>query len=167
MSESPKKKSGCHLMQDKALDLDQFGRRFQFNFPGEKDTLNTVFGLITTIAAVIVVIIYASMQVHRLNTFGENLITTSSKDSHFDDSYVITTESTGLKFAFALTAYDTNYDYVDESEYGHVSAMYSRWGIENDNSYSETKIPVRHCTPEELGITEGSESVFYPAHKTS
>ena len=71
-------------------------------------------------------------------------MTTSVKDSYFDQNYQVSTSKNGLKFAFALTAYDNNTAYVDESEYGHVSAMYVQWGIDDD-SYSEKPIATRHC----------------------
>ena len=90
---------------------------------------------------------------HRLSSYGENLVTTSMKDSHFDHDYQVTTENNGIKFAFALTAYDNNTTFVDESEYGHVSAMHVQWGIDDD-SYSEIKIPTRICTSDELGLGE-------------
>ena len=93
-------------------------------------------GFVTSLAVLIIVIMYSSMQLHRLNRYSENLLTTSVKDSYFDHDYEISTENNGLKFAFALTAYDNNTAYVDESEYGHVTAMYVQWGIEGD-SYSE------------------------------
>ena len=123
-------------MQEKALDLDQFGSGFNFKLPEGKDTINTMVGFVTSLAVLIIVIMYSSMQLHRLNGYSENLVTTSVKDSYFDHDYEVSTERNGLKFAFALTAYDNNTAYVDESEYGHVSAMYVQWGIEDD-SYSE------------------------------
>ena len=42
------------------------------------------------------------------------------RDSYFEDDFVISTQEHGLKFAFALTAYDENVDYIDESEYGEI-----------------------------------------------
>ena len=129
-----KKTNGCSVLKDKALDLDQFGTSFNFKLPEGKDTLNTMVGSITSVTIVVIVIFYASLQMHRLTRFGENLVTTYVIDSNFSEDFVVSTETKGLKFAFALTAYDNNYDYVDESEYGHVSAMFVQWGIES-NAY--------------------------------
>ena len=75
------------------------------------------------------------------------------RDSYFNDEFVMSTEEHGLRFAFALTAYDNQVEYIDESEYGYVSAKYATWGIEGHN-YSDIEIPIHHCTPEELGLGE-------------
>ena len=156
-------------MYERALDLDQFGSSFNFKLPQGKDTLNTLTGLIASMFMIFMVVFYASMQMHRLNSFGETLVTMSTIDSFFDSSYIVSSEEHGIRFAFALTAYDNNQaDYVDESEYGQVSAIYAQWGIDS-HDYSDTKIPIRQCKPEELGIVKGEEykSLFYPDHKNS
>ena len=106
---------------------------------------------------------------HRLNSFGETLVTMSTIDSFYNSSYVASTEEHDIKFAFALTAYDNQTEFIDQSEYGHISALYASWGLEDSHAYASTKIPLRHCSPEELGIVEGEEdkSAFYPPHKNS
>ena len=64
-------------------------------------------GFVTTIVLLCVLIFYSAMQLYRLNYFGETLVTTSMSDSHFDTDFQVTSEQHGLKFAFALTAYDS------------------------------------------------------------
>ena len=71
------------MLQEKALDLDQFGSSFNFKLPEGKDTINTMVGFFTSLAVFIVVIMYSSMQLHRLNGYSENLVTTSVRDSYF------------------------------------------------------------------------------------
>ena len=90
------------------------------------------------------------------------------RDSYFEEDFVISSQEHGLKFAFALTAYDENVAWVDESEYGEIQAKYATWGIYG-HSYSEVNIPIRQCTEKELGIVEGEEdkSSFFPVHKNS
>ena len=44
------------------------------------------------------------------------------RDAYFTSDYIMSTETHGLKFAFALTAYDTATEFVDESDYGELSA---------------------------------------------
>ena len=68
----------------------------------------------------------------------------------------MSTKDHGLKFAFALTAYDNKTDYVDESEYGEIYAQQVTWGIQN-HFIEEFEIPIRHCTSEELGIADGQD----------
>ena len=53
---------------------------------------------------------------------GETLVTLSMRDAYFTSDYIMSTETHGLKFAFALTAYDTATEFVDESDYGELSA---------------------------------------------
>ena len=93
-------------------------------------------GFATSVFVFTIIIFYSSMQLMRLHQAGETLVTLSMRDSNFNDTYIVSSEEHGLKFAFALTAYDTNYDYVDESDYGSVSAKYAQWGIEG-HSYTE------------------------------
>ena len=75
------------MLKEKALDLDQFGSGFNFKLPEGKDTINTMVGFVTSLTVLIIVIMYSSMQLHRLNGYSENLVTTSVRDSYFDQNY--------------------------------------------------------------------------------
>ena len=111
-------------------------------------------GLITTVLILTTITFYSSVQLLRLVQNGETLVTLSMRDTYFEDDFVMSSEEHKLKFAFALTAYDENVEYEDESEYGSISAKYATWGIVG-HSYSDIDIPIRKCTAEELGIVEG------------
>ena len=58
-------------------------------------------------------------------------MTLSTRDSFFTEDDVISTSENGVKFAFALTAYDNQVEYVDESEYAYISAKYAQWGLDD------------------------------------
>ena len=158
--------TSCHSIREKALDLDQFGSGFNFKLPDGRDTINTMVGFTTSLVVLLILLMYSSMQMHRLSLYGENLVTTSAKDSHYDQDYVISTQKNGIKFAFALTAYDNNVTWVDESEYGTVGAMYHQWGLDGE-AVNKTKIVSRPCTLEELGVGGNEPTAFHPVHKKS
>ena len=91
------------------------------------------------------------MQFIKLIEFGDNTIMVSERDSYFDESFSFTTDD-GLMLAFALTAYDENYDMIDEPDYGEIKAYYKTWGLEGAEFIQFTEIPTSQCTNEQLGI---------------
>ena len=63
----------------------------------------------------------------RLVLFEETVVTMSVRDSHYTPDFNITSED-GLKFAFAITAYDSNREPIDDPRYGRVVAKIVSWG---------------------------------------
>ena len=68
----------------------------------------------------------------------------------------------GLKFAFGVVDTQGNFDI--SPDYGQIVARYEVWGWEAIYSTIKNEIPVKQCTLEELGLSEGSSdaSNFYP-----
>ena len=164
-------KKRCSAVKQKALSFDQFGHRVNWRLTEGAESLNTITGFVTSIIIVSIILFYAAMQLQRLMNNGETLVTLSMRDSYFNDDFVMSTEEHGLQFAFALTAYDNKVEFVDESEYGYVSAKYATWGLDG-HSYSDTNVPIHHCSPEELGLgiadgDEHNQTAFFKTHKNS
>lgn len=106
-------------------------------------------------------------------TYGSNTIMVSTRDSYFDTEFEFTTEQ-GLMIAFGLTAYDDNFDAIEDPSYGHLKAYYKTWGMQADApGVSWDEIPTSQCTAEQLGLVEAESSGghqssrFYPTHKNS
>ena len=57
------------------------------------------------------------MQLMKLLEFDDPSIMVSNRDAYFDTDYEFSTE-TGLQVAFAITAYDSNQNPIEEPEYG-------------------------------------------------
>ena len=83
------------------------------------------------------------------------------QDSYYSSDDVFTTED-GLQFAFGITSFDGTTEPIDDPDYGHLSATYITWGLVDDYEVDKVDIPIRNCTPEELGLGEPEESKFHP-----
>ena len=77
----PSKK--CKDTNNSFSSCDVFGRGFHFNLPGNKDTLGSPSGAIVTILMFCTLIFYGVMQMHRLIKYGETIVTSSARDSHY------------------------------------------------------------------------------------
>ncbi len=64
----------------------------------------------------------------------------SERDNYFDTDFEMTTQD-GLMLAFGITAYDENYDLIDEPDYGELKAYYKTWGLKEAVGVEFTEIP--------------------------
>ena len=70
----------------------------------------------------------------------------SSRDAYFDADHVM---SENLWYAFGLTAYDSNQEWIEDPSVGVLSPGYKQWGT---NNASFVKLKTRNCTEAELHI---------------
>ena len=98
----------------------------------------------------------------------------STRDAYFDTDYEFNTDS-GLQIAFAITAYDSNREPIEQPEYGELKAYYKSWGIMDTNDVHFEELQTDYCTREQLGLFEDADevkitdregSLFYPTHKS-
>lgn len=68
----------------------------------------------------------------RLIVFGETVVTNSVRDSHFSPENVYISSDYGLNFAFAITAYDSNRESIEDPRYGQTFAKMVTWGLDDD-----------------------------------
>ena len=92
---------------NKIMKLDWFGKDFNFRLPGGKKQKQSCHGVCVTVFIIFLVIFYAAMQFFKLKDYQDPSIMVSTRDAHFDQTYEFTEES-GMKVAFAITAYDSN-----------------------------------------------------------
>ena len=79
-----------------------------------------MLGFLLTFILTTVIILYGSMQLKRLIQASETLVTLSTVDSFFTADDIISSND-GLKFAFALTAYDEVRELQEEwNDYGRI-----------------------------------------------
>ena len=69
---------------------------------------------------------YGTLQAMKLFTFGDTDIMESSRDSFFSDEFIF---SHNMWFAFAITAYDSNPESIEDPSIGTVNAYYKTWGL--------------------------------------
>ena len=66
----------------------------------------------------------------RLIHFGDTSVQVSTQDNFFETDFEFTTED-GLMIAFGITAYDDNYESIEDADYGDLKAFYKTWGFED------------------------------------
>ena len=80
--------------------------------------------------------------------------------------------------SFALTAYDDEYESIEDPDFGVLNAYYVRWGYpevsEGDSAigYGYTQLATHQCTNEDLGIKEdgtpaSKRGLFFKTHPNS
>ena len=56
--------------------------------------------------------------------------------------------------AFGITAYDDNYENIEDADYGDLKAYYKTWGFEDAPGERYTEVVTNQCTKEQLGIND-------------
>ena len=139
-----KRERACTKFGDVVLDSDAFGEGFSFTLPNGKAKYNTWCGVFFTFSLYFVIAVYGLMKLGKVVNFGDSTIIKSTEDSFFDADFKWNATS-GMSFAFGITAYDGNQEPIDDPDYGRVVARYKTWGFDDYTSYSEP-IPTKQCT---------------------
>ena len=89
----------------------------------------------------------------------------SMEADYYNQTYTFSSDD-GLNFAFGVTTLGQAIE-VDP-DYGQIIAQYEWWGLEGLGSWGNSRIPIKKCSQEDLGITEGTseESRFYPINES-
>ena len=59
--------------------------------------------------------------------------------------------------AYALTAYDSNKESIEDPAYGQLKAYYKTWGLEGQRGVNFEPLPFEFCSAEQLGIARTAE----------
>lgn len=74
-----------------------------------------------TITLVFCLMFYGLMQAMKLVTYDDTDVMLSQRDSYFDSDFIL---SDGLWFAFGLTAFDNNQEWVEDPSIGVLKPYY-------------------------------------------
>ena len=107
------KQSPCNRLSERAQQLDQFGTPFAFRLPDGRRDKRSWQGVCFSIVVAIAIFFYAAIQFEKLINYGSTTIMVSSRDAYFDTDFEFTTDD-GLMIAFGLTAYDDNYEPIED-----------------------------------------------------
>ena len=121
MVQNTKGNRPCGSMQEKLLDHDLFGQHFNFKMPGGKDFYATGCGVMFSIILLVILVFYGSIQMHSLYWYDDTKVLTSVNDAYYADDYVFSSTD-GFEIAFAITAFDTNRDPIEDARYGTLRA---------------------------------------------
>ena len=102
-----------------ASNLDQFGDSFQFKLPGNKWKHGTRLGFFFTLLLIGTLILQSILKGQRLFGRGDTKVLMSVEESHFNSSYVFSTDD-NFRIAFGITTYDTDKEVTEDLDYGEV-----------------------------------------------
>ena len=161
--EIPNQRKGfAQFMSEK----DRFGEHFEFKLPGNHKKYGSTLGFCFTVALTILILTQLYLKAMLVVGFGDTLTYRSVEDSYFNSSHVVTSDQ-GLKFAFGITAYDSNQEVIEDLDYGEIKAKFYGWGNDAVMGADELgDLNTHTCTPEELGV-EGNNSTFWPINPIS
>lgn len=80
-----------------------------------------------TVLVITTAFFYGSMQSIKLITFDDTDVMLSARDAYFDDTHIY---SGNLMLAFAVTAYDSNPDPIEDPSIGILRPYYKTWGLD-------------------------------------
>ena len=138
--------------------------------PGGKDIHATRLGACLTIILVLLLVFYGGLQLQRLIHFEETVIMESVRDAHFDTDETMSTEKDQFNIAFAITAYDSNQEPIDDYRYGKIAAKIVQWGFSDTQGVDiGGNLDHHNCSREELGLDEpdSDKAKFWPLHDNS
>jgi len=144
MSENHRK-SQCEKFSKGAISLDRFGQSFNFRLPDGRRDKRTWQGMVFTFVVSTAILFYAAIQLTKLISYDDTTIMLSARDSFFGTDFEFNTDD-GLMLAFGLTAYDSNYESIEDDDYGTLKAYYKTWGFEGAQGEAFTEIPSTFCT---------------------
>ena len=102
--EIPNQRKGfAQFMSEK----DRFGEHFEFKLPGNHKKYGSTLGFCFTVALVILILTQFYLKAILVVGLGDTVTYRSVEDGYFNSSHVVTSDQ-GLKFAFGITAYDSN-----------------------------------------------------------
>ena len=103
-----------------------------------------------TVLVITTAIFYGSMQSIKLITFDDTDVMLSARDAFFDDTFIY---SGNLMLAFAVSAYDSNPDPIEDPSIGQLKPYYKTWGLDDSNGGVQwEQLPTRNCTLAELHL---------------
>ena len=149
-------------MSDKLHEMNAFGQAYQFKLPGNKRKFNTTLGVVLTTIIAIILLYYGAVRMLKLVFRKDSDVKEILQDSYFSADDIFSTDNDGLQFAFGITSFDSNTESIEDPDYGHLSASYLTWGLSEEFGIQHEEIPIRNCTPGELGLGAKEESNFFP-----
>ena len=118
-------------MMSKTLSIDLFRESFQFQLPNGQSSLPSFTGTFFSMWLIFFLLLYGCLEMATVVMRSNSDVFLVEVDSYFDDTYVFESDKLpGLQIAFGLTAYDSNYNLLNETEYAQVKARMRSWSPE-------------------------------------
>ena len=93
--------------------------------------------------------------------YGDTNVQTSIRNYFFDDNKVLT-DSMGFNVAFGLSNDDGKSDFIEDPDYGYMTAVYRQWGFENASGSETVEIQTRRCVAADFGLDDEGNYIVDP-----
>ena len=114
-------------IKELATNFDNFGNNFQFKLPGNRLKQGTVLGCFFTTLLMTALLLQMIFKGTILFGFQERMTVRTYDEGYFNNSHVLSSDD-GIKFAFAITDFDSNKLITEDLDYGRVVAKMRSWG---------------------------------------
>ena len=122
--------------------------------------LSTFSFLVTT------VFLYSKVMVQ--HTESDITVMMNQLDGAISQDFRFTADDHGFFVAAALTEYESNTEVIEEARYGELVFEHYGWGYdENDIAVASSELAHHYCSDEELGFTQGPDTIIYPIFESS
>ena len=136
-----------------------------------KTHIQSYCGALLSLILTFTILVYSYQKADVLIAKKDVDILSTINDGAFDSDFIFDYDS-GLNFAFAFTAYDSNPEPILNETIGRLQFNHFRWGADNDEGVykvERNKIDSQHtCTGEELGLEgDRANAKFLPVFPNS
>ena len=133
---------------------------------GAKVDQKSYMGAVLTILLYLTTLLFTYTKFKTLHEKNDVDIMSALIEGAIDHTEKFTSEN-GFFVAAALTEYDSNTEIIEEEKYGELIIEHFGWGYEEGIGSGSNQIENHYCTDEELGLTQGPETIIYPIYDSS
>ena len=150
---------------------DSFGESFAMKLDEGKTHIASYGGALLSLILTFTILVYTYQKFDVFMAKKDVDILSTINDGAFDADFVFDYDS-GLNFAFAFTAYDSNPNPILNETIGNIQFNHYKWGVDEATGAYGTgrqKVESQHdCTSEELGIDGNpANAKFLPIFESS
>lgn len=131
-------------------------------------TYGSYCGVFFTVFFSLIMVGFAYTKMDSLLGYDDVDIIEAFQDNFFADSEEFNASENDFFVAAAITKYSSDPEPVERKEYGELLIEHYGWGNDNQGyAYGSHPLDNHVCTDEELGITNGPDTIIYPIFQRS
>ena len=93
-----------------------------------------------------------------MNDYADTMIQSYLLEFYFTDDDVLTNQL-GFNVAFGLTEFDGSSEFIEDPDYGTMSAKIRQWGFEGPHGTIVESVDTHRCKLEEFGLDENGDYI--------
>ena len=128
---------------------------------GDSDSIPSLFGSFVSILSLVLLLTYAYLRYNIMQGYGDTNVSINIKDYYFDDNKVLT-DTMGFNVAFGLSDFDGKSDFIEDPDYGTMTAVYRAWGFEDASGTGVEELSTRRCVASDFGLDEEGNYIVSP-----